>query len=144
MEILKKYRELILYGLIGGCCATLDFIVYTCVLWVTKGDYLLFANCIGVVTGIIASFTLNRQYNFKVKDKTRQRFAIFFTIGMLGLLISSVMLYALVELSGFNELYAKLLTIVVVSLIQFILNKTITFKKENENKRKNLHCDAGI
>lgn len=129
MNLIRKYRELILYGIIGAFCATLDFAIYTFILWATEGRYVLIANCIGVVFGIFTSFILNRQFNFKVKDNPRQRFAIFFTVGLIGLVISSILLYFLVDISGFNKLYAKLITIVVVSLIQFLLNKTITFRK---------------
>ena len=128
-QLLEKYKELILYGIIGASCASLDFMVYILMLHLLGAENVLVANCIGVVCGIVASFTLNRQFNFKVKDKTKQRFLIFLIVGLTGLAISSGALYLLVDVLDYNELYAKLLTIVVVSIIQFILNKTITFKK---------------
>lgn len=71
----------------------------------------------------MVSFILNRQFNFKVKDKTHQRFVSFFTVGIIGLAISSFLIYMLVTIMTFNEQVAKLMTIAVVSLIQFILNK---------------------
>lgn len=130
-DIIGKYREFLLYGIIGGACASLDFAIYTIALYLGVG--LLCANTIGVLCGIAASFTLNRQYNFKVKDHTLRRFAIFLSVGLSGLALSSVLLYALVDNLEWNKLYAKLLTIVVVSVFQFVLNKTLTFKvQEND------------
>lgn len=125
----NKFKELFLYGIIGAGCASLDFVVYTLTLHLLGSDQLLFANGLGVVCGIMTSFTLNRKYNFKVKDKAAQRFVTFFLVGMLGLGISSCLLLTLVSYLGYNELVSKLITIAVVSIIQFLLNKTITFKQ---------------
>lgn len=145
IKLISKYKELVLYGVIGAGCASLDFIIYTIILAVFDDANILFANCIGVVSGIMASFTLNRQFNFRVKDKPKQRFAIFFCVGLLGLAVSSVALYIMVDILGYDESLAKILTIGVVSCIQFLLNKTITFKKTTYGrKRKDLHCNAGL
>ncbi len=92
------------------------------------------ANTLGVICGIAASFTLNRQYNFKVKDHTARRLVIFFAVGLSGLAISSAIIYATVNYGGWNKLYAKAFTIIVVSIFQFILNKSLTFKN-NDNQR---------
>lgn len=127
--MIKKYKELVLYGIIGGSCASLDFVVYSTLYNFFNGDKLLLCNTIGVLCGIVVSFILNRQFNFKVKDKTQQRFASFLTVGLIGLAISSFFIYMLVTIMTFNEQVAKLMTIAVVSLIQFILNKKVTFNK---------------
>lgn len=128
-KLAAKYREFILYGIIGGFSASIDFIVYTLILLAWPQVNVIVANAIGVVCGIATSFVLNRQYNFKVKDRTVRRFMIFFTVGIVGLIISSVMIYYTVDCLGWNKLLAKLMTIFIVSLIQFLLNKTITFKQ---------------
>jgi putative flippase GtrA len=88
----------------------------------------LWANIISIHVGIFMSFILNRSFNFKVKDKTTQRFLSFYAVGLTGLGISELMLYLMVTLGGMNELLCKLISIVVVALIQFLLNKYITFK----------------
>ena len=85
-KIYKKFRNLILYGIIGCCSSTLDFLLYSLFVSVFGWHYIL-SNCISVLAGITTSFTLNRNYNFKVKDKTRQRFAVFLSIGLCGGLI---------------------------------------------------------
>ena len=82
-KLYYKFRNLILYGIIGCFTSGLDFIVFT-VLSKYLGIFYLVANCISVLVGISTSFALNRAYNFKVKDKTKQRFAIFLTVGLCG------------------------------------------------------------
>lgn len=127
IKLYQQFRNLILYGLIGGFCAALDFAVYTVLCECDIMPY-LWANVISIHVGIFASFVLNRQFNFKVKNKTALRFASFYTVGLIGLGISELMLYMMVTVGGMNELVCKLISIVVVALIQFVLNKYITFK----------------
>lgn len=127
-DIYSRFRNLILYGIIGGLCAALDFGVYTALCHFDIMPY-LWANIISIHVGIFMSFILNRSINFKVKDKTTQRFLSFYAVGLTGLGISELMLYLMVTIAGMNELLSKLISIIVVALIQFILNKFITFRK---------------
>ena len=127
-RIYHKFRHLILYGLIGSLSSGLDFLVYTLLVSVLSTNYIL-ANCISVVVGIVTSFTLNRSYNFKVTNKTAQRFSIFILVGLSGMLLSNLILYCCVDLMHINKVTSKLLSIVPVVLLQFLINKYITFKK---------------
>ena len=123
-----RFRNLILYGLIGGFCSALDFGIYTLLCHFEVMPY-LWANIISIHVGIFTSFVLNRSLNFKVKDRTPQRFLSFYAVGLTGLGISEGMLYLMVTLGGMNAVICKLISIVVVALIQFLLNKYITFKR---------------
>ncbi len=125
--IIHKNARLIRYGMIGGVSSSIDFIIYT--ILVTAHLNVLVANVIGVNIGILTSFVLNRQYNFKVKDRVKQRFISFYTIGLIGLGISSAFLYLFVDLWDMNKVYSKVITIILVAIIQFILNSRVTFKK---------------
>lgn len=126
-KIFYKFRNLILYGIIGSCSSFLDFITYTFLIRFGGINYLI-ANCISVIIGIVTSFILNRKYNFKVKDKTAKRFSIFLTIGLCGMLMSNLILYICIDCLSIDEIVSKLCSIVFVVIIQFILNKYITFK----------------
>lgn len=123
-----NYRELILYGFWGGLCATLDFVVFTFLRSIIP--YMI-ANVISVHIGIITSFLLNRTYNFKVKDKFVLRFFSFYCVGLSGLLISESILYLFTEVFSVKDLLSKLISIIIVALYQFLLNKFVTFKKVN-------------
>lgn len=131
MNLLKhlkygKFRQLILYGIIGSFSAFLDFLVYTALISI--GLFYIQANCISVLVGIGTSFLLNRHFNFKVKDAVLRRFVIFLVIGIAGLMLSNLILYSCIEWLDWDKLLSKLLSIVLVALFQFILNKYITFK----------------
>lgn len=127
-NIYNKFRNLILYGIIGGISSGLDFLIYYLLINIVGIHYLI-ANTCSILIGITTSFTLNRYYNFKVKDKTKQRFVIFLCVGLFGLLISTMILYICIQQLKLDELLSKLLSIVFVVVMQFIINKNITFKK---------------
>ena len=129
ISLYNRFRNLILYGIIGGFCAALDFGIYSLLCHFEVLPY-LWANVISTHVGIFTSFLLNRSINFKVKDKTSQRFLSFYAVGLTGLGLSSLMLWLMVDKAGWNELVCKLMSIVVVALVHFILNKYITFKQK--------------
>ena len=130
-NIYKRFRNLIVYGFIGGFCAALDFAIFTLLCHFEIMPY-LFANVISTHIGIFTSFLLNRSYNFKVKDKTLLRFLSFYAVGLIGLGLSSILLWLMVDKAQWNKLVCKLITIVVVSLVQFVLNKFVTFKQSKQ------------
>jgi len=128
-NIYRRFRHLFLYGVIGAFSAGLDFALFNFLVRIAGVQYIL-ANSTSVVAGIVTSFILNRNYNFRVKDNTHRRFALFLTIGLCGMLLSNLILYLCVDIIKIDSIAAKVLSIVVVALLQFLANKFITFKPE--------------
>lgn len=126
-----RFRNLILYSIIGCCTATLDFLLFTGLTQVANIHYIV-ANIISCSTGILCSFLLNRKYNFKVTDHTARRMIIFFLVGILGMFLSSVILHFCINSLQWEELLSKLASIVIIVLIQFFLNKYISFREDKK------------
>lgn len=137
----QKFHHLILYGIIGSFSSGLDFAIYTVLVQVLGVHYIL-ANCISVVAGISTSFILNRNYNFKVKDKTGRRFGIFLCVGITGLILSNLILYTCINTFAMNKIVSKLLSIVLVVFFQFLVNKYFTFKPNEHGE--SVSGDAGL
>lgn len=127
-ELYNRFRNLILYGIIGSFTASLDAIVFA-ILSNYLGIYYLLANCISVLVGISTSFVLNRKYNFKVNDKVRQRFITFLSVGLLGLCLSNLLLWIGHDCLGMSMIPTKLGSIVIVVIFQYLLNKFVTFRQ---------------
>lgn len=140
MKFEKGIRHLILYGIIGSFSSLLDFVVYIALVHV--GIHYLIANSFSVVVGITTSFLLNRQFNFKVKDAPLRRFAIFLTVGLCGMVLSNLILYICIDYLSMDKLVSKLLSIVLVVVMQFIINKHITFKPSSCEKI--IYRNAGL
>lgn len=132
IALFNRFRNLILYGIIGGFCAVLDFVIYSLLCYFDVLPY-LWANVISTHIGIFTSFLLNRSYNFKVKDKVPQRFLSFYAIGLTGLGISELMLYLMVDIAHWNKIICKLINIILVALVQYTLNKHISFRIQRKD-----------
>lgn len=129
LTLYSRFRNLILYGIIGGFTAGIDFLIFY--VLTTYGDvFYLVANIISVSVGISLSFILNKKYNFKVNNKVLKRFLIFISVGLSGMILSSVLLYFFIDIIDFEKIISKFLSIVFVVLTQFFVNKLITFKQE--------------
>lgn len=126
IRLYERFRNLILYGIIGSFTSTLDFLVFSGLC--SLGFYYLWANCISVLVGITTSFLLNRAYNFKVKDKPFIRFSIFLSVGLCGLCLSNLILWVGIDKLLMNTLITKITSIVCVVFFQFLLNKFVTFR----------------
>lgn len=124
-----KLMVFIKYCAIGCTGAFLDFICYTLLIKFFNFHYLI-ANILSVTVGITNNFFLNAFFNFKVTNKLFKRFISFFLIGLFGLSISEGLLYVLIDKYFIDEIIAKVITIFVITLIQFFLNKLITFKQK--------------
>ena len=126
-DLYKKFRHLILYGIIGSFSSGLDFLIYTVLVQLLNFQYIV-ANCISVLCGISTSFILNRNINFRVKDHTTRRFSIFLIVGLCGLMLSNLILYVCIDVMSIDKVVSKLLSIVPVVFFQFLINKYLTFK----------------
>ncbi len=131
-----RYREFVVYCLIGGSGVTLDCLVFVG-LTMGLGWHYQLANAISVSCGICNNFFLNAFFNFKRTDRLWLRFLSFYSVGLLGLGVSAALLWLFVEVLCWNELIAKLVIIFVVTILQFTLNKCVTFRRtKKEEGRK--------
>ena len=123
-----RCRELVVYCVIGCTGAGLDFILYA-ILTECFGTHYQLANFFSVSLGIVNNFFWNYFFNFRTRDHMLARLGSFYCVGMFGWALSAGCLWVFVEKLDINVLVAKLGTIVFVTVVQFCLNKFITFRK---------------
>ena len=127
-QVFTRYKQLIVYCIIGCSGATLDFVVYA-LLTNWCGMHYQLANFLSVSFGIVNNFFWNCYFNFKTRDKIAKRLMSFYSVGMFGWALSAGCLWLFIEIMGLKPLIAKLGTIFFVTVVQFCLNKFITFRK---------------
>ncbi|MBI3120479.1 MAG: GtrA family protein [Candidatus Kerfeldbacteria bacterium] len=127
-ELLVRYRQFLLYSLIGVSGVGLDFVVYSMLVYFDVLPYQI-ANVISYSLGTTNNFFWNAYANFKITDQMLRRFVSFFAIGCVGLLVSSGLLYLFIQILEENKFLSKAGTIIVIVLLQYFLNKHISFKK---------------
>lgn len=127
-KLLLQKKRFFLYCAIGASGATLDFLAYLLLLKCTGLHYQA-ANAIGYTAGTALSFALNARYNFCIRDWLAVRFISFFGVALLGWLASAALLRLLVGQFQFDPYVSKLGTLLVVVLLQYNLNRLLSFRK---------------
>lgn len=148
-KILKtagRHRQLITYGLIGATGALIDFVLYL-FFYSLLGIPPVIASFLSVSAGIVNNFILNAFFNFKTKDNLFSRFLSFYSIGIGGAILSSVLILIIHNIIGIDATISKIATIAPVVLLQFFLNKKYSFSEARTKRisisRKNL-ITAGV
>jgi putative flippase GtrA len=118
--------QFLLYCFCGGIGVTTDYLVYYSAL--SFGLWYQAANVFGYFSGTLVSFFLNRRITFAVHNKLVRRLAIFLGVAAIGFSASALMLWVLVDAMVIDAKIAKLFTLPVVVLIQFLMNRRITFR----------------
>lgn len=126
-----SFIQLVKYVLIGILGLIVDFGVYTVLTHFTINVEI--ANIISSTCGIINNFFWNSYANFKVHDRLILRFISYFLVGQITTIFTTISLFIFATKMGFPHLIVKIIATFVATLIQFIINKIITFRK-SKNK----------
>ncbi len=116
------------YFIIGLSGAFLDFSAYAFLYGVFLVNEVV-ANLVGSFLGFNNNFLLNTFLNFKTKDNLFMRYFSYFSVCLVGIIISSLFIFVTVTLMGINAYLSKFLAMSLIFVIQYFLNKKITFRK---------------
>jgi putative flippase GtrA len=87
------------------------------------------------MSGLLVAYTLNTRWVFryrKYEQKTKMEFSIFVVIVLIGLAISEAMIYMLVEAQALPYTLAKLVSIGVIFIFNFMAKKRFLFTRGEE------------
>lgn len=122
-------RQFIIYSVIGLTSVVLDFSIFFILSQILGVNYLI-ANIISSLVGISNSFLWNTLFNFKISDFFWHRFLCFYAVGLAGLALSSGLLYVFIGLLGLPAVIVKFGSLVIIVIVQFNLNKYLTFREQ--------------
>ncbi len=125
---LPQRRQFLLYCIIGFSGVGLDFGIYSLLVKTRLLDYQA-ANAVGYASGTLLSFVLNAKVNFRVTDRIALRLLSFVGVAFVGWLGSATTLHVLIGRFQWNKYLAKAGTLFVVVLLQYNLNRLISFRK---------------
>lgn len=123
----EDFVQLVKYVLIGVLGLVVDFGIYT-ILTHFKMNVEI-ANIISSTCGIINNFLWNSYTNFKVHDRMILRFISYFIVGQITTVFTTISLFVFVTKLGYPHLMVKVIAIFMATLIQFVINKVVTFRK---------------
>ncbi|TDM88169.1 GtrA family protein [Lactobacillus crispatus] len=128
----EDFVQLVKYVLIGVLGLVVDFGIYT-ILTHFKMNVEI-ANIISSTCGIINNFLWNSYTNFKVHDRMILRFISYFIVGQITTVFTTVSLFIFVTKLGYPNLIVKIVATFVATLIQFVINKVVTFRKAKKEE----------
>jgi putative flippase GtrA len=113
------------YCLCGGIGVFTDLTIY--LIFLNFDFSYQSANIFGYFMGTCVSFILNRKLTFQVSDQILKRFVTFFGVAVIGFLVSGLMLWLLIDIFKFNQGVAKFIVLPLVLIVQYFLNRRVTF-----------------
>ena len=127
MKASKSLIQFVRFGIVGISNTLLTALMIWILLKVLHySDY--FSNIVGYIVGLVNSFIWNRKWTFDSKTKvTDTLFKFILTFGV-SYLFQLGNLYILLHYTSIDSYVSQLLSIVVYTGINFVLNKIYTFK----------------
>lgn len=122
--------QLIRYTFVGGFAFVVDFgLLWVLTEWAGL-HYVLSATC-SFAAGLLVNYFISTMWVFesKMKSKTME-FAAFALIGVVGLGLNDLFIWAFTELMHVHYMLSKLVTAVLVYLWNFLARKYFVFTKK--------------
>jgi putative flippase GtrA len=127
-RIARRYPRFLTYLIIGASAAVVDLLVFLA-LFNLAGLGAVMANVISVSVATIQSYALNAAYNFKTSDRTLLRFSSFAAVSTLGLAVGSYLIWLLHDQMAIDGNLSKVGVMPVIVVLQYVLNKHVSFRK---------------
>lgn len=133
-ELYHKYEEIIHYLIVGLLTTVVSLATYfVCTLTFldpTNNIELQIANIISWVFAVTFAYFTNRIFVFKSKNKNVVKEATSFVGSRIfSLLLDMLTMFIIVSFLHFNDKIGKLVSQVIVTVVNYILSKLFVFKK---------------
>ncbi|OJF92137.1 GtrA family protein [Alkalibacterium sp. 20] len=133
-HLYSKYHQWIDYIFVGVLTTIINFGVFFLFDTIFGISYLI-ANAISIVVAILFAFYMNKKYVFKSRTTDRKvlfrEFTLFVGFRLGSGFYDMLSMWVLVAYFSLNTNVSKLLTEVVVVLLNYAFSKFIVFRKRN-------------
>ncbi|SDN24477.1 GtrA family protein [Acetanaerobacterium elongatum] len=139
LELFKKYKETILYLVFGGLTTLINIVSFWAlnkllVLSMDKDTALMVSNAAAWVISVLFAFVTNKLFVFESKSLhvglVLKELVLFVGARLFSGALDMGIMYLFVSILGFNELVIKILSNILVIIINYVLSKLIIFKKK--------------
>ena len=125
----RLMRQFLKFAVVGGIGTCLDIGILF-ILHDLLGLNLYLSNAVSFSVAVVNNYLLNSFWTFGDQEKSHGRQIVqFLIVSIVGLLLSSLLLYVFHDVFGLHYLVAKLLSILVVLFWNFTANRLWTFRE---------------
>ncbi len=126
-----KYKEIINYGIFGVLTTLVNYVSYILFTRLFGVDIFI-SNLIAWLLSVIFAFVTNKLIVFNSKDLSIKIVAKegfkFMMARVFSLLLDMLILYVMADVMGINDLIVKIISNVIVIIVNYVLSKFIIFK----------------
>lgn len=130
LNIIKSNKEIILYLFFGICTTLINTICYLILFNITNNNFL--STLIAWIVAVLFAFITNKNYVFESKCKNKKgmmsEFISFFSCRVLTGILDIMIMIVAVDYFKMNNLIWKLISNIIVTIINYIASKFIIFK----------------
>lgn len=137
MELFNKYREIIIYIIVGGLTTVVNFVIYyLCKITIGTSTILTMniSNFIAWVVAVLFAFVANKLYVFNSKSLEKalvlKEFCGFVAARVFSLGAEVVIMNVGIGILFIPDMICKLFAQVVIILMNYFFSKFIIFKKK--------------
>lgn len=140
MSLLKKYRSQIVYLIFGVLTTVVNYLVFfPCSSYLEKTGFqyaVAVSNTIAWVFAVLFAYVTNKPFVFESHDWSWKvvapEFAKFVSTRLASLLIETVIISVTVDTLHWNKLVWKVLTSVLVVVLNYVGSKLLVFRRKNQ------------
>ncbi|WP_195237148.1 GtrA family protein [Romboutsia sp. 1001285H_161024_C4] len=133
MDILKKYRESIMYLVFGGLTVGVNIATYIGLTRIIELNYMV-ANIIAWIVAVIFAYITNKFFVFESNNTELEflikEFTSFVSCRLLSGVMEMILMYVMIDMMGINDFITKIFTNILVIVLNYVLSKVIIFKKQ--------------
>lgn len=128
--------QFIKFGFVGVSNTAVSLVIYYVFVYLNK-DWYIVGNAVGFFVSVFNAYFWNSRMVFKQREKMLQPLLRSYICYGLTFLLSTGLLYFMVEQLDVSKLLAPILNLFVTTPINFILNKYWVYRKEGNNEENN-------
>lgn len=134
-ELIKKYKSVILYLIFGVLTTIINILTYALLTKIFNINYLI-SNVIAWLFAVIFAYITNKLYVFESKSFEKRvlikEIISFLLARLFSLGFDMLFMYITVGIFSFNDMFMKILSNIVVVILNYVFSKFIIFKKKEK------------
>lgn len=132
VERIKENKEVLMYLIFGVLTTVVNIVVYFVCDDVLHINYLV-ANGVAWFVSVLFAYVTNRKFVFLSKSESlMNEFLRFLGSRVSTGIIDMVMMWVLVDLLACNSMVSKVISNVLVVILNYVFSKLFVFQKEGE------------
>lgn len=131
--LIEKYYDILIYLIFGGLTTVVNYLVYIpCCEWLSLSAAV--SNIIAWVVAVAFAFLTNKPLVFKSHDWSWKvvwpELVKFVSCRLLSGVLETFLLLIFVDVLGFHDLWMKLITSILVIILNYIGSKFLVFRNK--------------